>query len=82
MAYLIAFAITPGLSVALGGFLNDQFGWMSCFISGAAYGIGLLILIMRLPIPNTACDLNALKWSHLSKAYGAQFKNKQLLGGG
>ena len=28
---MLAFAITPGLAVALGGILNEYYGWMSCF---------------------------------------------------
>lgn len=48
IAYLmLAFAITPGLGVALGGILNAQYGWESCFYAGAIYGVLLLLLVRR-----------------------------------
>ncbi len=83
IAYLmLAFAITPGLGVALGGFLNAHFGWMSCFIGGAMYGLILLIFIAKLPYVEKKLDLHALRWTHLQKAYGGQLNNVPLLAGG
>lgn len=83
ISYLIlAFAITPGLSVALGGVLNAFFGWQSCFYAGAAYGLILFYLSTRLPETKVVLDKNALKLKHLSIAYWSQFKNTQLIAGG
>lgn len=83
ISYLIlAFAITPGLSVALGGVLNSYFGWMSCFYASAIYGIILLVLSKNLPETLATIDINALQFPHLIHAYGNQFKNRQLILGG
>ena len=46
IAYLmLAFAIIPGLSVALGGLLITYFDWTSCFYAGGVYGLILLCLV-------------------------------------
>lgn len=83
ISYLIlAFAITPGLSVALGGLLNAFFGWTSCFYAGAAYGFLLFFLATRLPETQVVLDKQALKFKHLFRAYANQFNNTQLIAGG
>ena len=79
---LLAFAITPGLSVALGGWLNQHFGWASCFYASALYGIWLLVLITRLPETLVKKDYHAFELKHLTDAYIAQFRNKIVLVGG
>ncbi len=79
---MLAFAITPGLGVALGGILNTYAGWTSCFYAGAIYGVILLLFVSRLPETQTTLDMNALKVKHLLDGYGSQFKNKRLVGGG
>lgn len=83
LAYLtLAFAITPGLSVALGGFLVAHFGWISCFYAGAVYGIFVLLLSLNLPETLKTPDKNAFQIKHLLINYIHQFKNIRLLGGG
>jgi DHA1 family bicyclomycin/chloramphenicol resistance-like MFS transporter len=83
LSYLIlAFAITPGLGVAIGGFLNTYWGWMSCFYASAIYGLVLLLLVTRLPETQKNLDFNALKITHLLHGYSTQFKNKRLVVGG
>lgn len=79
---MLAFAITPGLSVAIGGVLNQYFGWMSCFYASAVYGFALFLLVTRLPETLTKLDLEAFEISHLLNAYAVQFKNSQLVAGG
>lgn len=79
---MLAFAITPGLSVALGGFLVDRFGWESCFIAGAIYGIILLLLVRLLPETAKQLDVHAFSPKHLLAGYSAQFSRKALLMGG
>ena len=79
---LLAFAITPGLGVALGGILTAHFGWMSCFYAGALYGLLLLLLVIRLPETQKILDHDAFKIKHLLNRYWLQFKNKQLVVGG
>ncbi len=83
IAYLIlAFAITPGLSVTCGGLLNSYFGWTSCFYAGALYGVILLILATRLPETLATKDHEALKITRLLTSYSHQFKNRTLVLGG
>ena len=79
---MLAFAITPGLGVAIGGILNEFYGWMSCFYAGAIYGVILLILTFKLPETKKIVDLNALRLNHLIDGYASQFKSLQLITGG
>ena len=79
---MLAFAITPGVGVAVGGVLNMLYGWMSCFYAGAVYGLILLLCVTRLPETKKNLDLNALNISYLLKTYKNQFKNSQLILGG
>lgn len=76
---MLAFAITPGLGVALGGFLNTYWGWMSCFYASALYGLILLIFVTQLPETQKKLDLHALNIHHLISGYGVQFKNLNLV---
>ena len=46
---MIAFAITPALGVAIGGFLTDDFSWTANFYFMAFYGAFLLILAAKMP---------------------------------
>ncbi len=79
---MLAFAITPGLAMALGGFLTIQFGWTSCFYAGIAYGLVLLVCVSQLPETKIELDFEALKLNHLLNAYGKEFKNISLVAGG
>jgi DHA1 family bicyclomycin/chloramphenicol resistance-like MFS transporter len=83
IAYLmLAFAIAPGVSMALGGILTNHLGWMSCFYLGAIYGVILLFLVSRLPETQMTLDFDAFKIDHLISGYFNQFKNIQLVAGG
>lgn len=80
MSYLmIAFAITPALSVMLGGMLNTHFGWQSTFYASAIYGAIVLILAVNLPERKKARDYDALLLKPLANAYLLQFKNPRLI---
>lgn len=79
---LLAFAITPGLGIALGGVLTSYFGWTSCFYASALYGLLLFILIMKLPETQKILDYRAFEIRHLLTHYWMQFKNIQLVVGG
>jgi MFS family permease len=79
---MLAFAITPGLGVALGGILNTYYGWTSCFYACAIYGLALLFFVARLPETQKTLNLDALKMKHLVHGYSNQFKNSQLITGG
>lgn len=79
-AYLnIAFAITPGLGVMIGGLLTTHFNWTSTFYAGAIYGLVLLLLTSRLPETKIILDKEALKLHHLITGYLTQFKNIKLI---
>jgi MFS family permease len=83
ISYLVmAFAIMPGISVALGGILNTYYGWTSCFYVSALYGLLLLVLLTKLPETQKILDLNAFKIKHLLHSYSTPFKNMQLIAGG
>ena len=83
MAYLmLSFAITPGLSIALGGILNAHFGWMSCFYAGAFYGVILFWLITRLPTLQETLNPQAFQLNHLLHGYAIPLKNSKLVLGG
>jgi MFS family permease len=79
---MLAFAVTPGLAVALGGILNVHYGWTSCFYAGAIYGLILLFFVTRLPETQTVVDYDAFKIKHIFHGYASQFKNTQLIAGG
>lgn len=79
---ILAFAITPGLGVALGGILNDHFGWTSCFYACAIYGLVLLWLVTRLPETQKTLNLNPFTFKSLLHEYSKQFKNTELVLGG
>lgn len=79
ISYLLtAFAIMPGLSVTIGGFLTSYCGWISTFYFLIAYGI--VIALMTLTLPETATCLNprALKISHMLNSYKKVLSNKKL----
>ena len=78
----LAFAVTPALGVALGGILNEYYGWVSCFYAGGIYGLILLFLVTRLPEMQTTLDFDALKIKNMIHGYASQFKNIQLVTGG
>lgn len=83
LSYLmIAFAIAPGLGIALGGILATHFSWISTFYASGIYGAILLLLVIRLPETKQILDREALKVRHLFQQYLLQFNNKQLIAGG
>lgn len=79
---MIAFAITPGLGVMLGGFLTTYFDWTSCFYAGAIYGIFLWVLVTRLPETQKFEHHQALQIKSLFHGYANQLTNSQLVLGG
>jgi MFS family permease len=83
VAYLmLAFAVTPGLAVALGGVLTTHYGWESCFYAGAMYGIVLLVLVSRLPETLQKPQWDALQLRPMLRGYANQFQDKTLVAGG
>lgn len=76
---IMAFAITPALGVAIGGFLVEHFGWPSCFYFSGLYGVLLLFLVWHMPETHTAFDHHALKPKQIIKKYFAVLQSRQLL---
>ncbi len=76
---LIAFAIMPGIAIAIGGWITQQLGWESCFYFLALFGAFMLWLSSRLPETSTILDPQALKLKSIIRNYGAILKNKHLI---
>lgn len=75
---LIAFAIMPGVAVAIGGWLTDLFSWESCFYFLALFGMFVLWLSTKLPETAQSLDYHALKLSSIIQSYTIKFKNQRL----
>lgn len=76
---LIAFAIMPGLAVALGGWITHLLNWQSCFYFLGLFGIVVLWLSTKLPETAASLDQHALKVSSILHGYAVKFKNKRLV---
>jgi predicted MFS family arabinose efflux permease len=76
---MLAFAIAPGLGVAVGGFLTDSFGWKSCFIFLTAYTILLALLCLTLPETADRLDKEAFRLEKIGREYVRQFSNPSLV---
>jgi MFS family permease len=75
----LAFAIVPGIAVALGGFITEYLWWQACFYVLLAYGLFLILPAVTLSETITQYDHNALKGRYLFKNYIAMFKNRTLI---
>ena len=80
ISYLMLFwAMVPALAIAIGGFLTEQFGWMSCFYFLTGYSIFLFFLSLFLPETCHERDHHALKVSAIAEGYLLKLKNKRLI---
>ena len=79
---MMAFAITPGLGIALGGVLSTYFGWESCFMALGLYGFFVLCLIAHMSETLKTIDKNALKSVFIFKKYRQRFCSLPLWIGG
>ena len=77
---MFAFAIIPGIAVAIGGALVQFLHWQSCFYFLLFYGLILIYPAHRLPETNTTPDINALKLHHVFHNYCKHFQIKKLMG--
>jgi len=75
----LAFAIAPGIAVAVGGVLTTSYGWESCFYALIAYSC--LVFILSLFLPETApyLDKKALDFESIKAAYKRKLKNKKII---
>lgn len=76
---LIAFAIMPGVAIAIGGFLTSFINWESCFYFLALFGVFMLWVSSRLPETAKSLDPNALKLAAVVEGYAKKLKNKRLI---
>lgn len=76
---MLAFAIAPGLAVALGGILTDTFGWKSCFIFLTSYTAVLALLCLALPETASRLDKEALRFKTIKRNYWQQFSSPCLM---
>jgi MFS family permease len=79
---LVAFAIMPGIAVAVGGWITHLFNWQSCFYFLALFGVLVLWLSTKLPETAASLDRHALKVSSIVHGYALKFKNKRLVASG
>lgn len=77
--FMLAGAVGPGIAVAMGGFLTNQFGWVSSFYCSIAYSALLLVLCFRLPETCLQKDPNALDISKVQAGYSRKLKNMKFL---
>ncbi len=76
---MLAFAVVPGIAIAIGGFLVGYLGWESCFYFLLAYGFFALFLVYRLAETGTEKEIGATKVKKVIHAYQRDFKNKILI---
>jgi MFS transporter, DHA1 family, multidrug resistance protein len=76
---VLSFAIAPGVSIAIGGFLAVHFGWQSIFMVMTAYGALLLFLITKLPETAKYIDPKALQVKKIIQQYSAVLRNQKFI---
>lgn len=77
---MLAFAIVPGIAIAIGGALTQYIHWQACFYFLFLYGLCLLYFAYRLPETIVERDYKALHYQHIFKHYAEIFVNKKLIG--
>lgn len=77
---MFAFAIVPGVAIAIGGVLTQYIHWQACFYFLLCYGLFLLYPTIRLPETIGNKDLFAFRYRYIIKNYGKSFLNRKLVG--
>jgi MFS family permease len=77
--FVLAFAIVPGIGIAIGGVLTQWLNWESCFYFLALFGVFMLFLSRRLPETAKVIDRSYLKASSIIEGYLLKLKNRQLV---
>jgi len=75
----LAFGVTPGLAIALGGFITSLAGWKGCFLFLTFYSIFIGFLSFFLPETAKHLDREALKIDKILHNYCHQFKNPKIM---
>lgn len=78
---MMAFAITPSIGVAIGGFLAEHLGWQSCFYAMIIYGIFILYLTYGMQETAKELNKNALRFKQIYHNYTSTSKNRIFLYG-
>ncbi len=76
---MLAFAIIPGIAVAIGGALVQFINWQACFYFLFAYGLCLIYPVIKLPETVLEKDHKALHGRYLLNNYIKAAKNKSLI---
>src|SRR3990167_5517083 len=77
---MFAFAIVPGMAIAIGGVLVQYASWNACYYFLLLYGLILLYPAHRLPETLITKDLNATHLKNIFLNYKNKFTNKKLIG--
>ncbi len=77
--FLAAFAIMPGVAIAIGGSLVQWMNWESCFYFLALFGAVMLVFVSRLPETAPSIDIRSLDFLSILEGYRLKLKNKRLL---
>lgn len=77
---MLAFAIVPGVAIAIGGVLAQYIDWQACFYFLLLYGLILIYPVYRLPETIGRRDPKAFHYQYLFKNYWKIFLNKKLIG--
>ncbi len=76
---LLGFAVAPGLSLAIGGWLTEHFGWRSCFGFLALYSAILFLCTFTLPETAKEIDASSFRLRRILSGYFHQFRHIPLL---
>ena len=79
-ALMLAFAIIPGIAIAMGGFLVQYFDWRACFYFLLGYGFLLFYFARQLPETLLEKDVRAMRMSHVLSGYRNKLLNQKLVG--
>ncbi len=74
-----SFAIMPGLTTMLCGYLVHRYGWLSCFYFMMIYMAIILVMVYWLPETGAERDLDALNWRKIGLRYAAQLTHKKVV---
>ncbi|OGT36133.1 MAG: hypothetical protein A3F11_10300 [Gammaproteobacteria bacterium RIFCSPHIGHO2_12_FULL_37_14] len=77
---MIAFAIVPGMAIAIGGVLVQYVSWRACYYFLLFYGLLLLYPAHLLPETLVTKDLDATHFKNIFVNYKDKFINKKLIG--
>lgn len=76
---MLAFAVIPGVSIAIGGVLVAYLGWESCFYFLILYGLFALYRTIKLTETSTGKEIEATRFRRIFRDYKRDFKNPLLL---